>query len=230
MFYVIISIGLVASYLSYFVGLFLDEQEHMLFSKAVEKREQEVDRMLSGDLDAQILHATERFDWEDYFHLGFSLLFVLIVVLVGIHTFMTYEQLSLIDAIYLIVISASTVGFGDQHPKHPVSRYIMMIWLIFATASVANLIGEITRCQMKAKQRALTRRVLTVPIDAPSLEKLDVNNSGTVSWGDFLSAMIVGTGQMEQRDIDVYRLRFQELKPDKNGIVQVARFRGDELD
>lgn len=223
--YVIVSIGIITSYLSYFIGLFLDEQEHMLFSKSLEKKESELNEMLEEDMDAQILFATESFDVEDLYHLLWSAFVLFLVGAVGAWTFMRFEELNFLDSLYLIVISASTVGFGDQHPKHPVSRYIMTVWLIFATISLGNFVAEITKVRLKSKQRALTRRVLTAPIDDKSLEELDSTNTGEISWGDFLSAMLVNVGQVDQKDIDAYKLRFKELNPDLNGLVKVNSLR-----
>jgi len=223
--YVILSIGIITSYLSYFIGLFLDEQEHMLFKKSIERKESELNEILEEDLDAQILFATEAVDVEDLYHLIFSAGMLFLVGSIGAYVFMRFEELGFLDSLYLIVISASTVGFGDQHPKHPVSRYIMTVWLIFATISLGNFVGEITRVRLKSKQRALTRRVLTAPIDDKSLEELDSTNTGEISWGDFLAAMLVNVGQVDAKDIEAYRIRFNELNPDLNGLVKVSSLR-----
>jgi len=173
----------------------------------------------------QILFATEAVDVEDLYHLIFSAGMLFLVGSIGAYVFMRFEELGFLDSLYLIVISASTVGFGDQHPKHPVSRYIMTVWLIFATISLGNFVGEITRVRLKSKQRALTRRVLTAPIDDKSLEELDSTNTGEISWGDFLAAMLVNVGQVDAKDIEAYRIRFNELNPDLNGLVKVSSLR-----
>ena len=221
MFYVVVSIGLVASYLSYFVGIVLDEQEHALFQKRVEARHQQIYDRLRNDLDAQILHSTQPYDTSDFYHLVFSFSFLAVIFAIGLATFMSIEGLGIIDALYLIVISVSTVGFGDQHPKHPISRYLMMIWLVFGTVSAANVVGEITRIRLKSVQRSIARQILTVPIDKASLYVFDRNHTGVVSWGDFLEKMSTAAGQMEQHDIEMYRKRFQSLNPDINGLVRI---------
>lgn len=195
----------------------------MLFAHSIRYRESQLNKMISSDPDAEILHETESYDAEDLYHCLYSIGNIALLVLIGAITLMSFENLSFSKSIYLIIASATTLGYGDLYPKKEITRLIMAAWLVFATISVANFIAEVTRFSMKAKQRDVVRRCLTVPIDGKSLRRLDRNSTGKVSWGEFLSTMLVSTGQINQRDIDVYRKRFQELDPNMNDEVSFDR-------
>lgn len=59
--------------------------------------------------------------------------------------FMLLEELDPLSALYMTVITLSTVGFGEVKPLHPAGR-IFVIFLIFygvaMAGSIATFIGE----------------------------------------------------------------------------------------
>ncbi len=63
----------------------------------------------------------------------------------GMVGFMILENLDPLSALYMTVITLSTVGFGEVKPLHPAGR-IFVIFLIFygvaMAGSVATFIGE----------------------------------------------------------------------------------------
>lgn len=217
MYYVIVSIFIVGSYLAYFVGLFIDQQEELLVATAVERQEAQIDQEVDGDSSAQIRAATSKLDPSDYGSMFNSVVFLTVVLLAGVIIFMWLENMGLLDALYATVISATTVGFGDLHPQHPNTKLSMTIWLIFSTIAVAKVIGDFTEARVKAKQRGVTRRILTARMDRQSLRMLDDDKDGHVEWGEFLGAMLVSCGKIDKEELDTFRLRFNELDRDRDG-------------
>ena len=72
----------------------------------------------------------------------FGLLLVLVVGVVG---FMILEGLSPIDALYMTVITLSTVGFGEVSPLHPTGRLFVIFLILFGvmlTGFFASIIGQ----------------------------------------------------------------------------------------
>jgi len=68
--------------------------------------------------------------------------FVLVGGTVG---FMLIEGMSLLDAMYMTVITLSTVGFGEVMPLHPGGRLFVIFLIVFGVAilaSFATLLGE----------------------------------------------------------------------------------------
>lgn len=210
-YYVIISIGIVSSYIAYFVGLFIDRQEEILVARTLGPEEEE-----PQDAEARILAGTE-LDRADYTGMAFSGAFMLGVLVVGCCIFIFMEKMSLIDALYATVISATTVGFGDLRPTHADTKLFMTVWLVFSTIAVAKLIGDFTDARVKYKQQAMTRRILTAQLDRRSLDMLDQDKDGHVEYGEFLSTMLVSCGKISQEELNTFRVRFNALDQDRDG-------------
>lgn len=56
------------------------------------------------------------------------------VITVGTFGFMFLEDLSFLNALYMTVITLSTVGFGEVNPLHPAGRIFVIFLIIFGVA------------------------------------------------------------------------------------------------
>ncbi len=68
------------------------------------------------------------------------------VVVVGTLGFMLLEGMSALDALYMTVITLSTVGFSEISPMHPLGRIFTMVLIVFGVslgAFGATAIGQI---------------------------------------------------------------------------------------
>ncbi|GAA4007071.1 potassium channel protein [Hymenobacter fastidiosus] len=76
--------------------------------------------------------------------------FVLALVLagvsfgVGIVGFMSIEDYGLLDAVYMTMITVSTVGFGEVHPLSPAGRLFVSIYIFFNLLVIAYLVSVLT--------------------------------------------------------------------------------------
>ncbi|KAA3634432.1 MAG: potassium channel protein, partial [Calditrichaeota bacterium] len=70
---------------------------------------------------------------------------LLLVLIIGVIGFMILEGLSPIDALYMTVITLSTVGFGEVSPLHPAGRLFVIFLILFGvmlTGFFASIIGQ----------------------------------------------------------------------------------------
>ncbi len=210
-YYVVVSIAIVSSYLAYFVGLLIDKQEELLLR-----------RMIAPDASgASFLSNNDYLDTSDYGGLVHSVGLLILVIIFGSCIFARLEGYSALDAVYATVISATTVGFGDLTPHHANTKVWMTAWLVFSTIAVAKVVADFTEARVKAKQRALTRRVLTATLDREVLTQLDDNRDGRVEWGEFLGAMLVSCGKITREELDTFRCRFNQLDTDGDCVIDV---------
>ncbi len=71
---------------------------------------------------------------------------LVIVVLGGTLGFVTLEGMDPLDALYMTVITLSTVGFGEIRPLHPAGRIFVIFLIMFGVALVgftASVVGQI---------------------------------------------------------------------------------------
>lgn len=235
-YYVIVSIALISTMLSYLIGLLLDQQEEFLLAAMVkdDQTEEQIDEEMEDyrmDMEEQnlaesanerILNATRSLDVSDYYGLGFAVCFLSVVLLVGFLVFIKLENLSVVDSLYATVISATTVGFGDVEPTHNSTKVVMTVWLCFSTIAVGKLVADFTDANVKAKQRDVSRRLLTASMDVESIQFMDVDRSGSVDKCEFVTEMLIRSGKVERKDVDTILLRFKQLDTNRSGDLTVS--------
>lgn len=235
-YYVVVSIGLISTMLAYLIGLLIDEQEEILLSAITRDHQAEVEDLDDANVDTnelrlnmqedeatqRIREATQRLDKSDFYNLCMAVLSLLSVLVMGFGVFYWLEGLSLVDAMYTTIISASTVGFGDYEPTHRLTKSIMAVWLCFSTFAVGKVIADFTDASVKAKQRDVSRRLLTASMDMGALQMFDKDRDGRVDKGEFLGEMLVRSGKVERDEVNAILLRFKQLDKDNSGEISVA--------
>lgn len=225
--YVVMSIGLMSTLLATMVGSILDQQEEMILAAMFGESSTEDDDAVEEaneqglNFSQRIVKYTSGLNWCDYYGLGMSALWLLWILIIGVVVFLIFEKFSFIDALYTTVISASTVGFGDLEPKQRVTKIIMSFWLIFSTIGLVKVIANFTDASVKAKQRAVSRRMLTAQLDVSTWSAMDKDKDGRVNKLEFLTELLVRSGKVERREIDAILCRFEELDHDGNGRINL---------
>lgn len=245
-YYVIISIGLISYLLAYLVGILLDQQEELLVAAMVGENPEESESAIGEDvggsdvsgsdieggqgyaassehssINEAIFAATERLDLSDYYVLGSSVVTLLVIVVIGVIVFHRLEDMTLVEAIYTTIISATTVGFGDFEPTRNVTKVIMTVWLCFSTIAVGKVVADFTDASVKSKQRAVSRRLLTASMDLASLRSLDADDSGTVDKTEFVTEMLIRTGKVDRKEVNAILMRFEQLDNDHSGEITI---------
>ena len=78
---------------------------------------------------------------------------------VGITGFMVLEHYRFVDAFYMTVITASTVGFGEVHPLSDAGRIFVSIYILFNLLVVAYLVSVLTTYIFDGELRHLFRMI-----------------------------------------------------------------------
>ncbi len=77
----------------------------------------------------------------------------------GMGGFMMLEDYSVIDAFYMTVITASTVGFGEVHPLSDAGRIFVAFYILFNLLVVAYLVSVLTTYIFDGELRHLFRMI-----------------------------------------------------------------------
>ncbi|MEW5993509.1 MAG: potassium channel protein [Candidatus Zixiibacteriota bacterium] len=78
--------------------------------------------------------------------LRIAILVMLLIVFTGTVGFMVLERMAPLDAVYMTVITLSTVGYGEVKPLHPEGRLFAIFIIVFGVAMAgftASVIGQI---------------------------------------------------------------------------------------
>lgn len=214
------AIAIISSVLATLVGNLIDGQEELLVASitgtidADQQREEDEEAMMP----LTSARGFSRF-MKDWSQVMFTGMFLVIVLIAGFVVFHVVEGLSVVDSIYVTVISATTVGFGDIDPSKRSSRLIMIVWLLVATLSLAKVISDQSETVVHLRQRNLTRMLLEAKMDRTTLVRMDKNNDGKVSRAEFLVSCLLRLRKVEKPDLDEILERFDELDVDNSGFI-----------
>lgn len=76
-------------------------------------------------------------------HVKNAIIFLLILIVVGIVGYCLIEGWSILDSIYMVFISITTVGFTEVHPLSTAGRIFTIFFIIIGLISIFYLIGSI---------------------------------------------------------------------------------------
>jgi voltage-gated potassium channel len=80
-----------------------------------------------------------------------SLTVLLITVLTGVAGFMVLEQLSLLDALYLAIVTISTIGYGDIVPHTPAGRIFTICFILTGVGTAYYTFGLVVSMVIEGK-------------------------------------------------------------------------------
>jgi len=91
-------------------------------------------------------------------NLRISLIFLIGLLLIGTIGYMLIEQWSLIDSIYMTVITVSTVGFKEVFDLSPAGRLFTVALIIFGVSFIAYAAGSIVQFMVEGQLRSILGR------------------------------------------------------------------------
>lgn len=134
--------------------------------------------------------------WDSRVNLGARFSIVLLVWIVGFLVLLFVEEFSGVDSVYLLAVSATTVGLGDVSPQTDAGKIVWIFYLGMLTASTGLLISVLAEILFGIPDidslfddHHVTREVL---------EAVDADSDGVVTREEWLAAMVVRLGYADQ--------------------------------
>lgn len=209
--YIILGMSLVAGML----GIMIDQSLNSLpsamrFAESENKDEQDSDAQ-SRRLDQ---HALARREWDAILH---ALLPCVLSVIIGCTFFCNYpgEDKTLAQAIYMSVVTFTTVGFGAFHPVTQVGYVFGAFWMLFGVACTGNTIMAIRQYIMSA--RLAHRREMR--LSAETLQHMDTSADGKVTKLEFIRFQLILSESCDPDSFDDASHLFDELDTEGLGFI-----------
>lgn len=111
---------------------------------------------------------------------GLALGVVILCIGMGMLVLYFVEDLDGIDAIYLAVMSVTTVGYGDRAFKTLPGRLFAAIWLLVSTLAVARAFLYLAEARIDKRHRRITKWVLHRDITVDDLLAANINNNAFI--------------------------------------------------
>jgi hypothetical protein len=183
------------------------------------------------------LEETETSKWPDWLNnantrrcvtSGCKFLGVLIAGTVGFrfierdHQFMEADGNPWATAFYWASITSATVGYGDVYPKTCGGKWFTIAYILISTVVVAEALGLPTDMLLQRMQAEGMNKVLATKIDRVMFQRMDHDGGGSISRDEYLRAMIINLGLVEQPVVDRLLAQFDSMDVQGKGEFTLA--------
>ncbi|XP_066390056.1 two pore potassium channel c-like [Miscanthus floridulus] len=213
--FVLVGFGFVDILLSGMVSYVLDLQEHLLITalknptSARKHRHNYIFDIKKGRMRIRM-------------KVALALGVVAVCVGVGAAVLRKVESLGWLDAVYLAVMSVTTVGYGDQAFQTLVGRLFASAWLLVSTLAVARAFLYLAEMRIDKRHRAMANWVLSRDMTVSEFLAADIDNNGYVTKSEFVVYKLKEMGKISEKDIMMICDQFQRLDTGNCGKIKLS--------
>jgi len=142
---------------------------------------------------------------------------------------MKQNFLTPLDAVYMVSVSMTSVGYGDLSPSSQAARGFTIFWLLIGTLFVGKAFGAAADHFLQYHQEKLNAKNMSKEYDHKQIMKLDEDSSGEVNEVEFVSHMLVKSKVVDQLTLTDLRQRFKELDKSGDGFIGEEDLEEDEI-
>jgi hypothetical protein len=129
------------------------------------------------------------------------------------------EKWDAVKGVYWMVITATTIGLGDETPLQPVSRALCIVYIPVAVYLAGRFVGLVASAFVDRRDHAAELKFMRRAFTLSDVERMDFNDDGVVSESEFLIYMLVTLQKVEQDDIDEILRLFHKLDKTGDGVL-----------
>lgn len=127
------------------------------------------------------------------------------------------ETLQFWEAVYMSIITLTTVGFGDHSPKSELGRSFGIPWMLIGVGAAANFIRACTSffLELSSERKYLMDKTITKDL----FEKMDVDGNGSISRAEFRRFLLLEFRLVDPEILDMMDEQYDALDPDSTNSV-----------
>jgi hypothetical protein len=120
---------------------------------------------------------------------------------------------------YWMVVTGTTVGFGDLGPSQTLTKCICILYIPLGVAVLGEFLGRVAGAYIERKNDEVEDRFMNRAMTLGDLQKMDTSKNGKVGPGEFLSYMLVAMQKVEKEEIDEIMDMFKKLDRSNTGAI-----------
>ncbi|KAG8060931.1 hypothetical protein GUJ93_ZPchr0002g23293 [Zizania palustris] len=172
--FVLVGFGFIDILLSGMVSYVLDLQEHILITALKNPRSARKHRH-------NYIFDIKKGRMRVRMKVALALAVVAVCVGVGATVLKRVESMEWLDAVYLAVMSVTTVGYGDHAFRTLAGRLFASAWLLVSTLAVARAFLYLAEMRIDKRHRAMANWVLSRDMTVSEFLATDIDNNGHVT-------------------------------------------------
>ncbi|EEF39611.1 two-pore potassium channel 1 [Ricinus communis] len=191
---------------------YLVEKQEIMLVEALNKHKK------MGQLETMKDIETNRVRYKCYLAMGILSL----LMMVGTIFLLNIEKMDMIDAVYCVCSTVTTLGFGDESFSTRTGRAFGIVWILISTLGLGQVFLYVAEVFTETRQRALVNWVLTRKTTNEDLEAADIDNNGVVGAAEFILYKLKEMGKITEDDISIVMEEFEKLDVDESGTLSVS--------
>ena len=122
-----------------------------------------------------------------------------------------YGNFDFVEALYWVVITGTTVGFGDYSAQHPDSRWFLIFYLWFIVIAMGNFLTALQNAVFASKS---VTDIFKIKLDEDLIRKIDDSGDGKISRIEWTQAMLKILDIADADILDLINKQFDHLNAD----------------
>lgn len=206
MFFVLFGIGLIGSALGIVSGYLMDKQEELAEDMAedlgLDDNDDSNDCIKSPALKELLKSSCITFFF----------------IMIGVIFYALEEDLRFVDAMYMSVITMTTVGYGDFSPQSQGGRVFAIFWILFGVLAVTRAISDVINIFMERRQKRKEEALLKKKITMQEL-LANAGDDAQLDMSEFCILKLQSMGKITVEEIDHIKGTFKEMDKDGSGLI-----------
>ncbi|WCJ27345.1 Two-pore potassium channel 3 [Euphorbia peplus] len=212
--FVLVGFGFIDILLSGMVCYVLDLQENYLLRNV--KRGHDIEA--AGSVIIDVKKGRMRIRMKVALALGV----VVLCIGIGVGVMHFVENLGWVDALYLSVMSVTTVGYGDRAFNSMQGRIFASIWLLVSTLAVARAFLYLAEARVDKRHRKMAKWVLGQNMTVSEFLAADIDQNGFVSKSEYVIYKLKEMGKVSEKDIIQISQKFDRIDTGNCGKITLA--------
>jgi len=130
------------------------------------------------------------------------------------------ESWSALDSIYWVVITATSVGYGDIYPETDPGKYICMFFCPFAVGLMSASIGQTVQFFFEKRATDQASKLFLHDFALDDLIHIEAKDTDKVTRAEFLSFMLIMMKKVDNGLMKRLNNQFDALDADGNGYLE----------
>jgi hypothetical protein len=157
--------------------------------------------------------------WGEMFATAISMLPLLLVLNICAIGIGYAEGWDWMQTFYFLLVSATTIGYGDVSPTLPSTRCFSILFLPFAVASTTEFVRRISGVYLSLKANQAEEDFLNRRLTEADIDRMDFDRNGSVSHQEFIRFMLIAMGKCSSHDLDRLDEVFKRLDKNAEGLL-----------
>ncbi|KAL8128869.1 LOW QUALITY PROTEIN: hypothetical protein V2J09_018024 [Rumex salicifolius] len=209
--YVFIGMAIVGNFLSKVADYFVEKQEIAL-AKALDLQ----DKLTPSEILNEVV--TQKTKYKFLLCLGFLVL----LMISGVLVLTLVEKMSIINAVYCVCATITTLGYGDESFSTEGGRIFAIFWILSSTICLAQFFFYLTEIYTERRQRSLLKWVLGRKLTLKDIQASDIDKDNVVSAAELILYKLKEMEKIKEEDIAPLMECFNSLDVDRSGTLTAA--------